>query len=307
MRRTLSGLLAGGVGVLLACGALAQAPAPSVGGRPVDQTATRPPSVTRVESTAPLTTESAPQPVGYESDIYCFGYLGDFNESFIAKVTSAENLAEQIDFAAGDLLYVDGGYDKGLRVGDPYWLITPEQEIFHPVNGKSLGRLFQYRGRAVVYSVEPRTAIIRVTNSCTDIPLGAALKKFEPIPIPLTRKSPPLVAGDPPSGKVAGHIIFTRDGVVALGADNTVMVDLGAANGIQPGDFLTIFRYSTGVEYGIKPLGTYWVNVPPPEGKSVPRTYLGEAAILIVGDRWAVARLTDSYRLIEVGDQVELK
>jgi hypothetical protein len=303
MRWTLRGFLAG-VGVLSAGLALGQA----VGGRPIDTTATQTPTVTRVESqSVRVSAETAPQPLGYESDVYCFGYLGDFNEAFTARVTSAENLAEQIDFVTGDLLYVDGGYDKGLKVGDPYWVITPEQEVFHPVSGKSLGRLFQYRGRAVVYSVEPRAAIIRVTNACTDIPLGALIKKFEPIPIPLARKSPPLVAGDPPSGKANGHIIFTRDGIVALGADASVMVDLGAVNGIQPGDFLTIYRYSTGVEYGIKPLGTYWVNIPPPTGVFVPRTYVGEAAVLIVGDRWAVARLSDSYRLIEVGDQVEVK
>lgn len=86
-----------------------------------------------------------------------------------------------------------------------------------------------------------------------------------------------------------------------------VMVDLGAGDGLQPGDFLTVYRYSQGVEYGIRPVGTYWVNLPPPPGVSIPRTYLGEAAVLYVGDRWAVARLTDSFRLIEVGDEVELK
>jgi hypothetical protein len=26
-----------------------------------------------------------------------------------------------------------------------------------------------------------------------------------------------------------------------------------------------------------------------------------------VGDRWAIGRVSDSYRLIEVGDEVELK
>jgi hypothetical protein len=39
----------------------------------------------------------------------------------------------------------------------------------------------------------------------------------------------------------------------------------------------------------------------------IPRTYLGEMAILSVGDRWATARVTDANRLIEVGDEVELK
>jgi hypothetical protein len=44
-----------------------------------------------------------------------------------------------------------------------------------------------------------------------------------------------------------------------------------------------------------------------PVGIEVPRTYLGEVAILAVGDRWAIGRVSDSYRLIEVGDEVELK
>jgi hypothetical protein len=49
------------------------------------------------------------------------------------------------------------------------------------------------------------------------------------------------------------------------------------------------------------------VNIPPPESVVVPRTYLGEASVLMAGERWAVVRLTDSFRLIQVGDEVELK
>jgi hypothetical protein len=101
--------------------------------------------------------------------------------------------------------------------------------------------------------------------------------------------------------------VFTRDGVVALGSGNVVIVDLGAAEGVSPGDFLTIFRYAGGEEFGVRPMGSYWVNLPPPEGVIVPRTYMGEASVLMVGDRWAVARLTDSFRLVQVGDEVELK
>jgi hypothetical protein len=137
--------------------------------------------------------------------------------------------------------------------------------------------------------------------------MGSFLKPFEPIPIPLARKSLPARAGDPPSGKVRGRIVSTRDGIVAVGADHTVLVDLGVADGVEPGDFLTIYRYAIGREYGIRPVGAYWVNVPPPPGVFIPRTYLGEIGVLAVGDRWAVGRVTDSYRLIEVGDEVELK
>ena len=101
--------------------------------------------------------------------------------------------------------------------------------------------------------------------------------------------------------------MFTRDGVVALGTGNIVIIDLGASEGVSPGDFLSVFRRAGSVEFGVRPVGSYWVNIPPPEGVVVPRTYLGEAAVLMVGERWAVARLTDSFRLIQVGDEAELK
>ena len=294
-------------GLVLSSGLIAQSTPPVKGkGTVVNQ---KTPQVTKVESqpSVAASTEAAPQPVGFESDIYCFGYVGDPTESFAARVTGAENVAEQTDFVKDDLLYTDAGVDRGLGVGQQFWIVTPEQEIFHPLTGKSLGRLYQYRGRAEVKSVEAHTSSIRITDSCTDVVMGSFLKPFEPIPIPLARRTPSAVAGDPPSGKPSGRIVFTRDGVVALGLGSDVIVDLGVANGVQPGDFLTVYRYSTGTEYGIRPLGTYWVNIPPPPGVSIPRTYLGEAAVLMVGDRWAIARLTESYRLIEVGDEVEIK
>jgi hypothetical protein len=264
-------------------------------------------TLARTEELNPGSLQTAPRPLGYESDLYCFGYLGGSSEPFVAEITGAQEVAEQIDFATPDLLYLDAGADRGLKPGDEFWIVTPEEDVVSPISGKDLGRFYKYRGRGVVHSIGPRSAIFRVTDACTDIPIGAYLKRFEPIPIPLARKTPPAVAGDPPSGKPRGRIVHSRDGLVALGQDDDVIVDLGVATGVEPGDFLTIYRYSTGREYGIRPQGTYWVTLPPPPGVEIPRTYLGEIGVLAVGDRWAVGRITDSYRLIEVGDEVEVK
>jgi len=295
-------------GFLTAAASVGQAPPPPPKPRevPGGTLVVAPPTQTLEESRA-VGTAQAPQPLGFESDLNCFGYVGQPRETFPASVIGAENLAEQTDFTLSDLLYVDAGYNRGFKIGDEFWLVTPEDMVVHPTTGKDMGRFYQYRGRAVVDSVEGRTATIRVTNACTDIPIGSFLKPFEPIPIPLARKTAPAVAGDPPSGKVRGRIVATKDGIVAVGADHTVLIDLGMADGVEPGDFLTIFRYAAGREYGIRPVGAYWVNLPPPPGVDVPRTYLGEIAILQVGDRWAVGRVTDSYRMIGVGDEVELK
>jgi hypothetical protein len=299
--------LAGSVTALFALAQIAHAQTqqkPEISGGTLGQA---PPQITRIEPTAPQTTEAAPQPLGYESEVHCFGYLGAGDERFVARVVGAENSAEQEDFTLDNLLYVDGGYDRGLKTGDEFWLVTPGDTVVHPLTGHDIGRFYQYRGRAAVVCVEGRTATVRVTMACTDIPIGSYLKAYEPVPIPLARRGPAAVACDPPSGKIKGRIVYTRDGVVAIGADSDVLIDVGTAEGVQPGDQLNIFRFSSGADYGIRPQGSYWVYTPPPPGVQIPRTYLGDLAVLYVGDRWAVGRVVDSSRLIEVGDEVEVK
>jgi hypothetical protein len=165
-------------------------------------------------------------------------------------------VSEQTDFITDNLLYLDAGADRGLNPGDEFWIVTPGPMVVHPMSGRDMGRFYQYRGRARAVCLEGRTATVQVTMACTDIPMGTFLKPYEPIPIPLGRKSAMAVACDPPSGKVKGRIVYTRDGVYQIGNDTDVMVDLGLAEGLQPGDFLTIFRYATGFEYGIRPEGT---------------------------------------------------
>jgi hypothetical protein len=269
--------------------------------------ATKPQGITRSDTLAPQTTEAAPQPLGYEDEVSCFGYIGPMEDHFAAKVIDAENVAEQEDFTEHNLLYLDGGYDKAIKPGDEFWIVTPGDPVLHPITGATMGRFYQYRGRALALCIEGRTAIVRVTLACTDIPLGSFLKAYEPVPIPLGRRLPTSTVCDLPNGKQHGRIVMTRDGLVTIGTGSDVLIDMGVAEGLQPGDQFSIFRYASGSDYGLRPQGSYWMYKPPPEGVTVPRTYLGDLAILYVGDRWAAARVIDSSRLIEVGDQVELK
>jgi hypothetical protein len=264
-------------------------------------------TITRIEATAPQTTEAAPQPLGYEDEVSCFGYIGPPDEQFVAEVIGAENVAEQEDFTDHNLLYLDAGYDRGIKVGDEFWLVTPADIVYHPITGAPMGRFNQYRGRAAVVCIEGRTAIVRVTLACTDIPMGSFLKPYEPVPIPLGRPLPAATICDLPNGKPHGRIVLTRDNIFAIGTGTDVLIDLGLAEGLQPGDQLSIFRYASGSDYGLRPQGSYWMYKPPAPGVSVPRTNLGDLAILYVGDRWAAARVIDSRRLIEIGDQVEVK
>ena len=97
--------------LLILSGAVAAAPGQELQGG----LAQTPPQITRVDTPgAPQTTEAAPQPFGYESEVHCFGYIGSDDEQFVAAVIGAQNSAEQTDFTDGDLLYVDAGHDRHL-------------------------------------------------------------------------------------------------------------------------------------------------------------------------------------------------
>src|SRR5215471_12055310 len=87
-----------------------------------------PQAITRIDATAPQTTEAAPQPLGSEAEVACFGYLGASSEGFVAEVIGAQEVSEQTDFTTNNLLYLDAGADRGIKPGDEFWIVTPGTE-----------------------------------------------------------------------------------------------------------------------------------------------------------------------------------
>lgn len=251
----------------------------------------------------PLRAQSAgaPQPMGAEADVNCFGYVGPENEEFAGSVVSGDAVYEQSAFSTQDVVYAD---NRGIRAGDDYWLLAPRDEIFDVPNGQPLGRFTQYIGKAHALCVKDQVAILEITSACTDVPIGTMLKPFDPIPVPLARRTPMLSNCDDASGKKVGTIIFSRDGIETLSDGTDVIIDIGADAGLSPGDFLTIFRYAIPHTFDIDfngELRSYKAAIAPP------RTVLGELAILTVGDHTATAQIVGMSHAMEVGDLVEIK
>jgi hypothetical protein len=244
---------------------------------------------------------SSPQPMGYENDVYCFGYVGTPAESFAGVIFSGDAVTEQSSFFMDDIVYAEG---SDLKAGDEYWIITQQDPVVDPFNGASLGVFYQYRGRARALCVKGSNAVLQIVFACTDIPVRSSLKPFEPVPVPLARQTLPMTVCDEPNGKTVGAIVLARDGVAGIGTGQDVIVDLGADANLSPGDFLTVFRYQMPRDFDITAAGTlddrHVVT-------TLPRTLLGEAAVLTVGDRTATVRIVSTERTMQVGDRVEIK
>jgi hypothetical protein len=245
--------------------------------------------------TARMTTERRPMALGTESDIYCYGYIGDPNEPMPNFIASHENVdikylpgtSYAADAAVGDLVYVTGGASTGLTAGETYLVVQPGDIVKHPTTGQELGRRYNYIGQVRILCTEDGRSRAIVTEGCREIPIGSRLKPMPQLPIPIARV-PELAAWcDPPTGKTNGTIVDSREWTLGLVEGNLLQIDLGRDNSIQPGDFLTVTR--------------------PSIRSDQPPMVLGQIGVLTTEARTATAIVINARRELLIGDRVELR
>ncbi|HYC92992.1 MAG TPA: LysM peptidoglycan-binding domain-containing protein [Thermoanaerobaculia bacterium] len=245
--------------------------------------------------TARLTTENRPIALASESDIYCYGYIGDPDEpmpNFIAshEAVDIKYLPATVHAARatlGDLVYVTGGLSTGLVAGETYLIVQPAEIVKHPETGRTIGRQYDYLGQARVLCTENGQSRAIITETCREIPIGARLKPIPQLPIPIARVPSPAEWCDPRTGKASGHIVGSREWHLGLVEGNLVQINLGTENGVQPGDFLTVTRRS--------------------ELRGQPPMVLGQIGVLTTEARTASAVVLQVRRELLIGDMVELR
>jgi hypothetical protein len=237
-----------------------------------------------------------PIPLGYEADVYCYGYIGSPNEPMPNSIASFEDVEvlyqpgamEQTNgVSTGDLVYVDGGTSTGIMPGETYIAVEPGDDIYHPRTKAYIGRHYDYRGQVRIICADDHHARAIVTQSCKEIHAGARLKPLPQLPIPLARVPELPAFCDAPSGKTAGFIVASAGWEGGLAEGNLVMINLGHDDQVQPGDFLTVWRES------------------PVPGQ--PRQVLGEIGVLTTEAHTATARVMAMRRTMEPGDHVEVR
>lgn len=226
-------------------------------------------------------------PLGSEDDIYCFAYLDSEGEDLPLSITSAERMGYQAGYATGDIVFISGGDAEGVRAGDEFFLVLPDGVVSHPATGAKLGTVMRFLGHLRVLCTQEHSATAEILSACDAVPLGTKLKPFEPIPIPMAPKTSPASLCEASSGKPRGFIVYAKDRVESLGQDHMVLVDLGEADDVQPGTFVTIYRENA---------------VP-----GLPRILLGQGAALLTGSHWATVKLLVTDGPVYVGDRVEVQ
>jgi hypothetical protein len=217
--------------------------------------------------------EEMPHPLGSSADVYCFARLVDNEGSFPFTIASAERMLSQALFSEGDVVYIDGGAEQGVQAGDRF--VISKRIIYHQV------------GHLKVLCAQENSSIAEITYACDPIRIGDVLTPFTPIPVPLVVDPDRTDRCDVPNGKPTGYITFARDDQIDIGTDWLVFIDLGAAEGLYPGTFATVFKDN--------PV------------KGMPRIILGEIGILTVEEHYSTALVTYAWQRLSVGDRIEIK
>jgi len=231
--------------------------------------------------------EGEPRPLGGSADVYCFARLYPEDLTFPFMITSAEKVQYQDSFSEGDIVYIDGGLEEGVQAGDRFFIQRKFDVLKHPVSRARMGMIYLQKGQLRVLCSQEHTSICEVTWACDPIHLGDSLEPFSPVPVPLVVDPDPTDRCDEPNGKLTGYMVHVKDQVLDAGTEMLVFIDVGAAEGLYPGQFTTVFRDN------------------PTAG--MPRLVMGELGILTVGEHYATAKITRSWAPLVVGDRIELK
>jgi hypothetical protein len=219
--------------------------------------------------------------------VYCFARVFQDDGVFPFTITSAERIEYQDHFSEGEVVYIDGGEEEGVRAGDRFFIFHRRRQLDHPVSGHKMGRVYNTAGQVKVLCAQEHTSIVEITLACDPIGVGDLLLPFETIPVPLVVDPDPSDRCDTPNGKPTGYIVFNKDDIIETGSENLVMIDLGNSEGLYPGQFATIFREN--------PV------------KGMPRLVIGELGVLTVWDGYSTAKITRGWAPVHVADRIEIK
>ncbi|MEJ5166107.1 MAG: LysM peptidoglycan-binding domain-containing protein [Thermoanaerobaculia bacterium] len=225
-----------------------------------------------------------PVPLGDDSDMYCFAKITEPDAKFPLKIVDTDDPEVRHTLAQGQIVYINGGSEEGVKPGDSFLIARDEGLI---KDGKEvLGRLWTLTGRITVICTQEHTSTARVDYSCQSIYRGENLIPFELQPIP-ARVIPPLettCSGD--VEQIHGKIIYSKDEIVSLFNGHNVIVNMGTKEGIEPGTLLKIYR---------------WL---PDHSK---RIIVGRVGILATHDRASIGKILEANKEIYIGDEVELE
>ncbi len=260
-------------------------------------------------------------PTPGEADMYCSGVVTTQAPPAEPYIVSGVESSIRPTFTQGNLVFINEGANKGVKVGDQFLVSRPvDEQLKYPwfkwqeTLLRAMGQTYEDLGRLRVVSVQPNTATAEITKSCSYMQRGDIVEPFVERPAPPFKGDKSLDLFAPRSGKAQAMIVTTKGFGEMAATGRTVYVNLGSAQGVKVGDYFRIFRFQGATQESVYNVSKTedqmfgFGGTPVPYAWSdLPRDILGEGLVLRVTPNAATVLITNGHVQMFPGDYVELE
>jgi hypothetical protein len=253
--------------------------------------------------------------------VNCSGFMTDQKVPGEFRLISGEQSSTKITFTRGDYVYINRGQDKGVRVGDRFSVVRPDDYVgdvpwfkWQDKLMKAMGTAYLDTGQVRVINVQPKVAIAEVIFSCDYMQRGDYLLPYEERPAPPYKDAEKFDHFAPVSGKPVAMVVSGKDHIDLFGKNSAVYVNLGTNQGVKVGDYFRVFRYQGSHAETVPQTKDYqfmiygFGSAPQRyEWNDLPREVLGEGIVFNVSRNSSTMMITVSSSDIYAGDYVEIE
>ena len=268
----------------------------------------------------PRTTLHVPTAPDYNT-INCSGFVTDQRVSEDYRLISGEQSNYKMTFTSGDYVYINRGQDKGVRVGDRFSVVRPDDYTgdapwfkWQEKLMKAMGTQYIDAGQVRVVNVQPKVSIAQIIFSCDYMQRGDIVLPYQERPAPAYKEAAAFDHFAPVSGKPVAMVVAGKDHSDSYGLNSAIYVNLGTNQGVKLGDYFRIFRYQGSTAetvpqtkdyqfmmygFGSAPQRYNW--------NDLPREILGEGIVCKVSRNSSTVMITFSSSEVYAGDYIEIE
>lgn len=205
------------------------------------------------------------------------------------RVVGAQATISRGIYDERDLLVIDAGTEKGLQLGQQYYVRRPVLQ--GAARGGSRARSVRTTGWIRIVGVNETTAIASVDHVCSFVQAGDHLDAFT---APVAVEPVDVKRAGEPDFTALGRILFGQDEQMTSSAGDYVLIDRGADQGLTPGARLAIYRDVASPirdDRGTPPI-------------HLPLAPIGEAVVTTTSAGMAVVRIESARDVVFSGDFV---
>ena len=127
----------------------------------------------------------------------CSGFVTEQKFPMEFRLVSGDQSNYKLTFTSGDYVYINRGQDKGVRVGDRFFVVRPDDYTgdvpwfkWQEKLMKAMGTAYVDTGQVRVVNVQPKVSIAQVIFSCDYMQRGDVVVPYQERPAPPFKEAP---------------------------------------------------------------------------------------------------------------------